>query len=168
MTTPDRSDLPVGRIAGAFGIRGEMKCDPTTAGRIVFSAGTILRCQVGAVWSTLRIVGVRPHQGRLLIRGEGIDDATAAKAYAGAVLYAPREQLDVAPDEYLDADLIGCRVIGVDGTTYGAVEAVEHFPSSDMLVVASTLVPLVRAYVHSIDVDGRQIVIDPPAGLFEP
>ncbi|MBV8117454.1 MAG: 16S rRNA processing protein RimM [Candidatus Eremiobacteraeota bacterium] len=168
MTTRDPADLPVGRIAGAFGIRGEMKCDPTTAGRIVFSAGATLRCQVGMVSATLHIVGVRPHQGRLLIRAEGIDDAVAAKGYTGAVLYAPREQLEVAADEYLDADLIGCRVDGVDGTAYGAVEAVEHFPSSDMLVVARTLVPMVRAYVVSIDVSGKRIVIDPPAGLFEP
>jgi 16S rRNA processing protein RimM len=110
---------------------------------------------------------VRPHKGRLLIRAERVDDADAAKALAGAVLYAPRERLDVGPEEYLDSDLTGCRVLGVDGTDYGTVDGVEHYPASDVLVVGGTLVPMVAAIVREIDVGARRIVIDPPAGLFE-
>ncbi len=144
-----------------------MKCDPTTAGRTVFSPGAELRCERHGAWSRLHVTGVRPHKGRLLVTADGVDTVDAAKAYAGAVLYAPRETLDVAADEYLDADLAGCRVFGVDGTDYGAVDAVEHYPSSDMLVVAGTMVPMVRAYVREIDVAQRRIVIDPPAGLFD-
>jgi 16S rRNA processing protein RimM len=143
-----------------------MKCDPTTAGRIVFSPGAALRCEGADGSSTLRVTGVRPHKGRLLIRAEGIDDADAAQPYAGAVLYAPRDSVDVAADEYLDADLVGCRVLGVDGTEYGSVDAVEHYPASDMLIVGKTMVPMVRAYVREIDLAARRIVIDPPLGLF--
>jgi len=102
-----------------------------------------------------------------LIRAEGIDDADAAQALTGSVLYAPRERLDVGAGEFLDADLVGCCVAGIDGTDYGVVEAVEHFPSSDMLVVDGTLVPMVAAIVREIDAGARRIVIDPPAGLFE-
>jgi 16S rRNA processing protein RimM len=166
METPPPTDVPVGRIAGAFGIAGEMKCDPTPAGRIVFSPGATLRCQRGEASSMLRLTGVRPHKGRFLICAEGVADVQAAAAYAGAVLYAAREHLDVADGEYLDADLVGCRVVGVDGVDRGVVEAVEHYPSSDMLVVDGTLVPMVRAYVCDIDIASRRIVIDPPAGLF--
>jgi len=144
-----------------------MKCDPTTAGRIVFVPGAELRYESGDVSSTLRVIGVRPHKGRLLLRAEGVENVEAAKAYAGAVVYAPRERVDVAADEFLDADLVGCRVFGVDGTDYGTVDAVEHYPASDMLVVAGTMVPMVRAHVRDIDVAERRIVIDPPVGLFE-
>jgi 16S rRNA processing protein RimM len=145
-----------------------MKCDPTTAGRIVFSPGANLRCERdGGASSTVRVIGVRPHQGRLLIAVEGVEDVDAAKTYAGAILYARKERVDVAADEYLDADLLGCRVLGVDGTDYGTVDAVEHYPASDMLVVAGTMLPMVRAYVRDIDVAERRIVIDPPAGLFD-
>jgi 16S rRNA processing protein RimM len=145
-----------------------MKCDPTAAGRIVFSVGASIRCErAGNAASMLRVIGVRPHKGRLLVRAEGVDDAVAAKAYAGAVLYAPRAQLDVAAGEFLDADLIGCRVVGVDGIDYGAVEAVEHYPASDMLVVAGSMIPMVRAHVRNVDVASRCITIDPPAGLFD-
>jgi len=110
---------------------------------------------------------VRPHGARLLVRFEGVDDAGAAAEFAGALLYAPRTSLDVASDEYLDADLIGCAVQGDDGTQYGEVERVEHYPSSDMLVVGGKLIPMVGAIVTSIDPHRKRIIIDPPEGLMD-
>jgi 16S rRNA processing protein RimM len=157
----------VGRIAGAFGLRGELKCDPTGAGRAVFSGGARLRCERDAVSETVRIEHVRPHRGRLLIRIAGVDDAAAAAAYAGSVLYAPRAAIALNADEYLDDDLIGCTVLGLDGVVYGVVDRVEHYPSSDMLVVGSHMVPMVGAIVRAIELQARRITIDPPAGLFE-
>ncbi|HZY96373.1 MAG TPA: ribosome maturation factor RimM [Candidatus Cybelea sp.] len=161
------TEVTVGRIAGAFGIHGELKCDPTGAGRIVFSPGTELRCARADDVSTVRITGARTHKGRLLIRIEGVEDADAAAAYAGALLSTPRERIALAPGEYLDDDLIGCEVQGKDGTPYGAVERVEHYPSSDMLVVDGAMIPMVQAIVMEISLDHRRIIIDPPEGLFE-
>lgn len=158
--------VPVGRIVGVFGVRGELKCDPTSAGRIVFAVGTELRCARGDEISTIRIAGVRPHKGRLLIRIEGVEDAEAAAVYAGSQLYTARERIPLAQEEYLDQDLVGCEVYGKDGARYGTVDSVEHFPSSDMLVVAGAMVPMVRAIVTEISLGDRRIVIDPPEGLF--
>ncbi|MBV8489893.1 MAG: hypothetical protein JO199_05120 [Candidatus Eremiobacteraeota bacterium] len=42
-TTPN-NEIEVGRIAGAFGVRGELKCDPSNAGRTLFAAGATLQC----------------------------------------------------------------------------------------------------------------------------
>jgi 16S rRNA processing protein RimM len=162
-----KNDLVVGRITGVFGIRGELKCDPTNAGRTVFSPGVTLRCARGEGDSAIRIVGVRQHKGRLLIRIEAVDDADAAAAYAGALLYAPRERVALAEGEYLDADLIGCAVVGKDGVVYGSVDRVEHLPSSDMLVLGDRMVPMVSAIVTELDLARRRIVIDPPAGLLD-
>lgn len=144
-----------------------MKCDPTTSGRNVFTAGAELCCEREGNRFALRLTEVRPHKGRLLIRAENVRDANAAKALVGTILYAQRDRLDVGAEEYLDADLVGCRVVGVDGKGYGAVEAVEHYPASDMLVVAGALVPMVSAIVKQVDLTARRIVIDAPAGLFD-
>lgn len=160
-------ELPVGRIAGVFGLRGELKCDPTSAGRIIFSVGTTLRCEGDQSSSPIRLKQVRPHKGRLLIRIEGVDDADAAGAFVGAVLYAARQDVVLNEGEYFDEDLVGCAVCGTDDSAYGTVERVEHYPAGDMLVVAGHLVPMVRAIVCEIDLDRRRIVIDPPAGLLD-
>jgi 16S rRNA processing protein RimM len=167
MTATAQDDLPVGRIAGAFGVHGELKCDPTSAGRTVFFPGAELRCVQASESRTIRVTAVRPHRGRLLIRISGIDDAGAANAYAGAMLYAPRERITLHAGEYLDDDLIGCVVHGLDGAHYGTVERVEHYPASDMLIVGGRMIPMVRAIVTEIDLDGRRIVVDPPAGLLD-
>lgn len=160
-------DLAVGRIAGVFGVRGELKCDPTSAGRTVILAGAELRCREPDLPPTIRIESVRTHKSRLLIRIAGVEDAGAASAYAGATLFASRSDVPLQAGEYFDEDLVGCAVYGANETAYGCVERVEHFPSSDMLVVEGRMVPMVRAIVKEIDVERRRIVIDPPEGLLE-
>jgi 16S rRNA processing protein RimM len=117
--------------------------------------------------ATIRITSVRPHKGRLLIRIAGVNDAAAAAPYAGAQLMAPRAGLPVQDGEYFDEDLVGCTVYGTNDKAYGSVVRVEHFPSSDMLVVDGRMVPMVAAIVKQIDVERRRIVIDPPEGLLE-
>ncbi len=161
------NELAVGTIAGPFGVRGELKCDPSNSGRTIFSPGAELHCRIGERSQMVRVVQARAHKGRLLLRIEGVDDADAAKAYAGATLYAPRERIELQSGEYLDADLVGCEVVGPDGAAYGTVERVEHMPSSDMLVVGGRLVPMVRAIVTGIDMQARRVTIDPPAGLMD-
>jgi 16S rRNA processing protein RimM len=129
--------------------------------------GAELRAALDAGSTTIRVASVRPHKGRLLIRIEGVADAAAATAYAGAVLYAPRSHVPLRENEYLDDDLVGCAVYGTDGTRYGTVERVEHYPASDMLVVDGRMVPMVRAIVAEIELDRRRIVVNPPAGLLD-
>ncbi len=159
-------ELAVGRIAGPFGVRGELKCDPTSLGRTIVSRGSELRCVRGDASWPIRVEAVRPHKGRLLIRIEGVEDSDAAASYSGAVLYASRATIELGEGEYFDDDLVGCAVQGTDGTPYGMVERVEHYPSSDMLVVDGVMVPMVGAIVAQIDLSRRRIVVDPPAGLF--
>jgi 16S rRNA processing protein RimM len=69
--------------------------------------------------------------------------------------------------EFFDSDLVGCEVVGIDGTRYGSVASVEHYPASDMLVVGVHMVPMVSAIVRGIDMTARRITIDPPAGLLD-
>ena len=166
MTTP-KADLPIGRIAGVFGLRGELKCDPTTSGRTVFSAGAALQCTIDGHSQNLKLASVREHKGRLLVRFVGVDDVTSAQALIGATFFAPRERLDVASDEYLDVELVGCEVFGPDDKRYGAVERVEHYPLNDMLIVDGRMLPMVKAFIREIDIAARRIVVDVPPGLLD-
>ena len=166
--TAAQNEIAVGRIAGVFGVRGELKCDPTSAGRTVISAGAQLGCRRRDMApAIIRIASARAHKSRLLIRIAGVEDADAAAAYAGGILFAARADVPLQPGEYFDDDLVGCAVFGVNGTAYGYVERVEHFPSSDMLVIGDRMIPMVGAIVTDIDLERRRIVIDPPEGLLE-
>jgi 16S rRNA processing protein RimM len=160
-------DTVVGRVAGVFGVLGELKCDPTSAGRAVFSTGAELLCVRGDESHNVTLVSVRPHKNRLLIRLAGIENADDATRYVGALLSTLRANIPLEEHEYLDDDLAGCAVYGIDGASYGTVERVEHYPSSDMLVVGGQMIPMVRRIVTAIDLSQRRIVVDPPKGLLD-
>jgi len=162
------NELPVGRIAGIFGIRGELKCDPTSAGRMLFSAGAQLQLKLRDGSSReVELGSVREHKGRLLIRLHGVESPNDAERYVGGTFFAERERIELERGEYLDVDLVGCALADQSGRTLGTVTRVEHYPSSDMLVVNGKLVPMVAAFIKSIDMPAKRIIVDLPAGLLD-
>jgi len=117
------------------------------------------------------IVASRPHQGRWLVRFDGIADRSAAEALRGRLLTAePLPATAPAPDGGDAADtlwvheLVGARVREVDGTERGTVTAVQANPAHDLLVLDSgALVPVTFVTEHDADT----VVVDTPDGLFE-
>lgn len=168
MTTS--ADLNAGRIVGVFGLRGECKIDATRIGADALAAGTIVRVRMAdGSQRDLRVRTSRLHKGRPLAAFDGFDDVNAAQALIGATLALDRAAIELRPGEYLDADLVGCMLRDANGTELGSVVAVEHYPSQDMLVVGAsrTLVPMVAAFVMSIDIAEKRIVVDVPPGLLD-
>lgn len=158
-------ELPVGRIAGPFGVRGELKCDPTNAGRMLFLPGESLRAGLANGESRqLSLQSVREHQGRLLVRFQHFGSIEAVQKLKDATLYAPRERISLQSNEFLDADLTGCEVYD-KGSSIGRVERVEHYPASDMLVVRGRMIPLIEEFIKAIDVAEKRIDADLPEGL---
>jgi 16S rRNA processing protein RimM len=168
MPTTPNDELPVGRIAGIFGIHGELKCAPTSAGRTLFSPGARFRLLMPQGESReVQLASVREHKGRFLIRLTGVDSANDAQTYAGATFYAARERIELEPGEHLDRDLVGCELHDESGKPLGKVQRVEHYPSSDMLIVKGNMVPMVSAFIKRIDTAGKRIIVDLPAGLLD-
>ena len=99
-------------------------------------------------------------------RSPASPDRDAAEALRGTVLWpSPWPTATTTTTTLWIHELIGAEVVGVDGRSYGPVEAVEANPASDLLVLAGgQLVPLV--FVVSGPTAGR-LVIDPPPGLLD-
>ena len=115
----------------------------------------------------MRLESVREHKGRLLIALDEAQDADEAERYVGATFYAERAALDVGDDEFLDVDLVGCGVRSESGVDYGKVQRVDHFPGSDMLIVNGRMLPMVKAFIRSIDTNEKRIVVEVPSGLLD-
>lgn len=162
------NEVTVGRIAGLFGIHGELKCDASAAGRSLFSPQACFRAQqTNGTSDEVTLLSVREHKNRFLIRIAGVTSPDAAQAYVGAMLFADRDRIVLEPGEYLDADLEGCELFDSSGKRLGRVERIEHYPSSDMLVVDGQLVPMVSQFITSIDVERKEIRADLPPGLLD-
>ena len=155
---PERSDSPlleVGRVGKAHGLRGEVVVALSTNRPERVEPGSVLVTDDGE----LTVATSRPHQGRHLVRFEGVDDRSRAEALRGVVLRA--EPLD-DPDVLWVHELIGSVVVDQHGTEHGEVTSVELTPASDLLVLAGgDLVPLTFVVEQG---DGR-VVVDVPDGL---
>jgi 16S rRNA processing protein RimM len=163
--TSDASLVSLGRIAGAFGLRGEVKVQTSDPTDFIAGLPLLARAHAG-VQREMVVESVRIHKGDALVRFRDIQDATAADALAGVVVLARRADLRPLPaDTYRDSDLIGLSVFDARLGGLGCVDSVRHYPGADMLVVGSTLIPMLHAFDVRIDVVAKRIDVTLPAGF---
>ena len=157
--------LEVGKVDRPHGLAGEVVVSLVTNRTERLSAGSVLQARLlgaGAGFRELRVDSARPFQDRHLVVFGGVATREQADDLRGAVLLAPA--LD-DPDALFVHDLVDSAVVEVDGTERGVVIAVEANPASDLLVLDDgALVPL-RFVVRR---EPGRLVVDVPAGLFEP
>lgn len=150
--------LEVGRITKAFGLRGEVLVALTSDRTSRLDRGSVLSTDRG----DLTVVSSARHQDRWIVQFEGIEDRTAAEAWRGVVLRA--EPMPEDDDTMWVHELIGSRVVLVDGTDVGSVLEVQANPASDLLVLdTEALVPVVFITEHTPGL----VTIDPPEGLLD-
>jgi len=164
MDAPGAGDrLVVGRIGRAHGLRGEVA--------VRFTSNRPERYEPGAVLyigdRQLVVATSRPHQGRVLVRFEGVDDRTAAEAMQGLELTGDRlvgDAAELGDDEVWVHEVVGSEVHDRAGAVVGTVVAVEANPAHDLLVLdGGALVPM----VFVVEQRDGVVVIDPPEGLFD-
>jgi 16S rRNA processing protein RimM len=152
---------PVARIVGAHGLKGYLKLELLTEHPERLAQGERLRMDDD--WVTVRDTTI--HQDRLLIQLDGYRDRTKAEALRGKTLEAKEIAPDLARDEFLVRDLIGCEVVTTAGHPLGHVDDVLPYPAQDVLVSGSTMIPFVKEFVKAIDLDSRRLTVDPIPGM---
>ena len=116
---------------------------------------------------------VRPHGGRLLIKLKGVDDADAANALRGRVLYARRESIYLPPGSCFIEDLKELRGVDADtGRDYGKVSDVISTGANDVYVLRDDtgrerLIPAISQVVLEKDFERGIMLIRPLRGLFD-
>ena len=155
----------LGRVAGDFGVKGELKLlswtDPRDA--IFKYQPWILR----AGESEREVSGVRGRDtGKLVIATfPGIENREQAEALKGSDIWVLRSQLPAPkPGEYYWVDLEGLAVQTVEGVALGTVDHLFDTGANPVLVIAGErerLVPFVTdQYVKSVDFEAGLIVVD--------
>ena len=163
---PDRLIL-VGRIAGAFGVRGEVRVTSFTADPVTLAGFTDLRRADGSPAPLLS--SARPVKGGLVARASGVETREQAEALRGLKLHVLRDALPPPEDnEFYLADLVGLRVETAEGQLLGAVRGVQDFGAGDLLEIKpegapSFWLPFTREAVPEVDIPGGRILAIPPA-----
>ncbi len=165
-TTADRAErrIVLGRIAGAFGVRGEIKLESWTDPPVAifrYQPWTLVR---GESESKLAGVRGRAHGKSLVANVPGIADRDAAQALAGFEIAVPRSVLPPPKaGEYYWVDLEGLAVVNAEGVAFGAVDHLFDTGANPVLVVRGErerLIPFVHPHLQSVDFDAQRIVVD--------
>jgi 16S rRNA processing protein RimM len=158
----------IGMIAGAHGVKGEMKVDLETDFPDRFKR--LRTVYAGKDHVPVRVEGARRLGDRVAIRLADCTDRDAAQALRGTLLFIPSSELMPLPAHtYYRDQIVGLRVVTTAGETLGTITEILVTGSNDVYVVRDeqreTLIPALKEIVREVDVTGGRMVIDPVDGL---
>ncbi|MEQ8258390.1 ribosome maturation factor RimM [Roseovarius confluentis] len=162
----------IGAVAGAFGVRGELRLKSFTATPEDIATYGPVTSEDGAQSFTITLTG-QTTKGALIARLSGVATKEQAEALRGLRLFVDRDRLPNLPDdEYYHADLIGLEVFDTGGASLGRVKSVLNHGASDILEIhgpglkSTVLLPFTLEAVPTVDLASGRIIADPPEGLF--
>ena len=125
----------VGRVAGAFGVKGEVRITSYTDDPTALLRYRDLRREDGTPGLTL--TAGRQQKGAFVGRAKEIATREEAEALRGLQLYVPRDILPPPDeDEFYLADLIDLAAVDPDGAEIGRIKSVQNFGAGDLLEIA--------------------------------
>jgi 16S rRNA processing protein RimM len=160
--------LLVARVAGAFGVKGEVRITTYTEDPLALVRYRALKREDGS--PALTLASGRAVKGGIVARAKEVETREQAEALRGLKLFVPRDALpEPEEDEFYHADLIGLAVEARDGTPLGKVKAVQNFGAGDMLELdpgggrATIYLPFTREAVPEVRLAEGRLIAEPPA-----
>ena len=160
--------IPVGKIAGAFGVKGWVKVFSFTEPRKNILSYSPLFILSNGVWVEVEVSGGR-QQGKGVVMGlVDITDRDQVLALIGAELAIKKTQLkSLTKNDFYWSDLIGLSVINLQDQVLGQVDHLLETGAHDVLVVQDKeqkkerLIPYVMdEIVELVDLDNKFIRVD--------
>ena len=171
--------LRIGALKRPHGLRGEIAVQPVGS----FPEEIRKGARVAAVESPgrpssegaeifLEIESARPHGRNVLVKFAGRDSIEAVAPLSGMDLTIHRSALRRPAGDFLfDDEVLGFACVSPSGELLGRAEGFERYGAACFLVVERGaeryLVPYVHPIVRAVAAERREIVLDPPGGIFE-
>lgn len=174
--------IEVGRIGEAWGVKGWFRVQAfASEPQALFSskrwylkapeAGVVKRPggadAMARLPGLLKILQAKEHGEGVVAQAHEVEDRVSAEALRGARIFVSRASFPTASqDEYYWVDLIGLDVHNREGHALGTVLGLLDTGPQAVLRVGladsadETLIPFVAAYVDSVSLSERRIVVD--------
>jgi len=160
----------IGVVRRPHGTAGEVSVEPVSEvpERFEHLMHALIRDRNGT--RPVNVTSARRTGKRILMQFEGVNDRTAAQSLTSAEIGVRKQDVWPLPqDSYYIFDVVGCRVVGLDGRDIGVVEDVLGLPANDVLVVRTdkgeALVPVTKNIIKKVDLQGKCILIEEIEGL---
>jgi 16S rRNA processing protein RimM len=163
----------VGRFGRPRGVSGSINITPATDDPERFLELTEIFAVSNGNRERLQLEQVLMVGGRPVVKIKGIDNREEAARLTNMSIEIPIGEARSLPEgSYYQFELVGCRVIDLEGTEYGVIEEVMLYPANDLYRIKSErfgeiLFPAVDRFVVEVNIKEKRVVIDPPEGLLE-
>jgi 16S rRNA processing protein RimM len=162
--------VELGRIGAPFGVKGWMHVDSYTdpPDGLLEYPEWVLRLSSGERAAPRRVAEGHPHGERLVARLEGIEDRNAAAVLTGAVVEVKRAELPPpGRRQHYRADLVGLKVLNLEGLELGMIAQFVDAPTGPVMVVKDAggrehWVLATPQYLRRVELDKAQVLIDWP------
>ena len=167
-----KSFLPLGKIVGTHGVRGEVKVAPWCDGPdFAKQFKTVYFSSNGD--DPIAVVSVRSHKNQILMLLEGVGSIDEAETLRNRVLYFKRSDGDLSPGTWFIEELIGCDAFDADDPAkrYGRLTDVLKTGANDVWQITDDggkdyLLPAIRDVAVGADVASGKVFIRPLKGIF--
>lgn len=172
MTVAQAEFVTIGRIERPFGVKGAVKVRSLSdvPGRFD-RLGDVTLVNAAGQTSERRVTHVRRVGSGYIVQFAGMISPEDAGLLRGCVMQIPRESLPTMSGVYFECDLIGMTVVDEAGQEIGSVETMWELPGHHVFVVKrdgrEVLIPAAKAFVTSVDLDHRRMVVHGIEGLLE-
>ena len=161
--------LEIGKIVGTHGLKGEVRVE-------AWCDSADFLCRFKRLYkkdgTEMKVISSKVHKNIGIILFKGITSVEQADTMRGMVLYMNRDDARLPKGADFVQDLIGLKVIDVDGgTEYGVITDVIKTGANDVYQVEKDgkeyYVPVIPDVVKEKDIDGGYIKIFAMKGIFE-
>lgn len=164
--------IQVGKIINTHGIKGEIKVYPLTDDINRFD--DLKTSYLGDDKIQIQIEGVKYSKDIAILKLKEFNNINQVLQFKGDYIYIKASDKVILPeDHFFLFDLVGCTVFTKDGTKVGIVSQVIQSLSNDIYIVRDDeknkeyMIPAIKKFFISIDIEDKQIVIDPIEGMIE-
>lgn len=155
----------LGRVIGAFGVRGELKLESWTNPRdALFRYKPWILVHRGEESLVSAAKGKLNPNGSITARLPDVETRDDAEAIVGAEIWVLRSQLPPSkPGEYYWVDLEGLKVATIDGVELGTISHLFNNGANDVIAIKGErerYLPYTPDVVREVDLDGGRMLVD--------
>jgi len=165
MQSAEVNRTAIGVVRKPHGVRGGLKVTLYSIDLDTLQNLKQFFVNTGNKWEELSLRSCQGYDDFAILAFHEISDRTEADTYREREIFAYQSELpQLADDEDLLEDLVGCIVVDEDNKTIGTVVEVLSPASHDILVVqegdAERMIPLVDDWVLEVDLDAKRIQVN--------
>ena len=160
----------VGTFGSPVGLKGEIKVTMLTSSFEFFKMLKVYLNEDGS--ETWNFIKMRILNNRLIVHPQDCNNRDDAEKFRGKKIFSQSSNFPKTnKDEYYVRDLIGFRVIMINGKKIGNVISVKNFGASDLLETKinnkTFYIPMNKDNLISVDLDKKKIIVNLLKGIID-